>query len=201
MTTPLLPLTDLTVSLTQCTGPLGLLPRTTPAVEDVGLSTAPGEILAVIGASGSGWSLLAHAAVGVLPAAATVRGRIDHDGAPLTPGRLRRLRGREISFIPQSVNCHGPLMPVGRQVRLTLPRERAAQIRRDLFTRYRLDQEAASRYPHELSGGMLRRVLFATSVTGTMRLPIADEPTPGLHPAALREGTSAPSPTAAPASC
>lgn len=187
MTEPLLSLTDLTVGFTQYTGPLGLRARTAPAVEDVALSVASGEILAVIGASGSGKSLLAHAVVGILPAAATVSGRIEYAGEPLTPGRLQRLRGREISFIPQSVNYLDPLMPVGRQVRLTLPRERAARIQRDLFTRYQLDEAVSRQYPHELSGGMLRRVLFATSVTETMRLLIADEPTPGLHPAALQE--------------
>ncbi|MCE7079610.1 ABC transporter ATP-binding protein [Streptomyces sp. ST2-7A] len=187
MTTPLLSVRNLTVGFTHYTGTLGLRPCVVPAVEGLGLDIDPGEILAVIGASGSGKSLLAHAIVGILPSTANVSGEIDYDGAPLDPARLRRLRGREISFIPQSVNYLDPLMPVGRQVRLTLPRPRAAQLQQDLFARYHLDEKVTRQYPHELSGGMLRRVLFATGVTETMRLLIADEPTPGLHPAALQE--------------
>ena len=50
---------------------------------------------------------------------------------------------------------------------------------------YGLKQEDRDRYPFELSGGMLRRILFATSVKKNVKLVIADEPTPGIHPQAL----------------
>jgi len=55
------------------------------------------------------------------------------------------------------------------------------------FRRLHLDDAATARYPHELSGGMARRALAATATIGRPRLVVADEPTPGLHPAVATE--------------
>lgn len=146
-----------------------------------------GEIVAVVGASGSGKSLLAHAILGILPGNAICSGQILYCGEPLTEQRKAKLRGSEISFIPQSVNYLDPLMQVGKQVQIGMGKKTAKQAQQALFQQYGLHAQDGKLYPHELSGGMLRRVMFATSVREGVRLVIADEPTPGIHPKALTE--------------
>lgn len=144
-----------------------------------------GEVHALIGASGSGKSLLAHGILGILPYNAQVTGNMEYCGKPLTQQEKEKLRGREIAFIPQSVNYLDPLMKVGKQIRIGLPKEQALRMEMELLKKYDLDVAIKDKYPFQLSGGMLRRILFATSVREGIRLVIADEPTPGIHPEAL----------------
>ncbi|MBG0822520.1 ABC transporter ATP-binding protein [Planomonospora sp. ID91781] len=185
MNTPILTVSDLGVGFIRYAG--GLRTRTVPGITGLDLEVREGEILAVLGASGSGKTLLAQAILGILPHNAHVTGEIRYRGERLTAARRRRTLGREISYIPQSVTNLDPLMPVGGQVRIGLDPKTAEQEQRRLFARYGLADEAARLYPFELSGGMLRRVLFATGVRDTVRLVIADEPTPGLHSEAVAE--------------
>ncbi|MGI5286463.1 ATP-binding cassette domain-containing protein [Nonomuraea polychroma] len=185
MSTPILRVSDLNVSFTQYARRLHT--RTVTGIAGVDLEVREGEVLAVIGASGSGKTLLAQAILGILPHNADVTGEIRFRGELLTAARRQRTLGREISYIPQSVMNLDPLMAVGKQVRIGLDPKTAHQDQRRLFDRYGLASEAAGLYPFELSGGMLRRVLFATSVRDTVRLLIADEPTPGLHAEAVEE--------------
>ncbi|GAB3756072.1 ATP-binding cassette domain-containing protein [Microlunatus parietis] len=180
---PLLSLEDLSVEFTRNVGRV----RSVTAVRSLSLELGEGEILAVIGASGSGKTLLAQAILGILPANATVTGQLRYDREPLDEKRLRTLRGREISYIPQTVSHLDPLMTVGRQVRIGLDPRTAGLRQRELFARYGLADDVARLYPFQLSGGMLRRVLFATSIRDSVRLVVADEPTPGLHPDAVAE--------------
>lgn len=156
-------------------------------IADLDVDIHKGEIVAIVGASGSGKSLLAHAILGILPGNARITGTMRYKGEPLTEERKVRLRGREISFIPQSVNYLDPLMRAGAQVQIGLDRKTAREKQDKLFAQYGLKTGDGGLFPHELSGGMLRRVLFATSVREGVELVIADEPTPGIHPAALSE--------------
>ncbi|WP_342440214.1 ABC transporter ATP-binding protein [Paenibacillus sp. FSL L8-0436] len=156
-------------------------------IVDMHVDIAEGEIVAVVGASGSGKSLLAHAVLGILPGNAISSGSILYQGEELTQKRKEQLRGREISFIPQSVNYLDPLMRVGKQVQIGLDQATAQAKQEELFARYDLKKSDGRLFPFELSGGMLRRVLFATSVREGVKLVIADEPTPGIHPQALSE--------------
>lgn len=165
----------------------GTKQRLIQPISDLRVDIGEGEIVAVVGASGSGKSLLAHAILGILPSNARCGGRILYRGETLTEERKARLRGREISFIPQSVNYLDPLMRVGKQVRIGLEKDVAKQAQQALFRQYGLKLGDGELFPHELSGGMLRRVLVATSVREGVRLVIADEPTPGIHPEALAE--------------
>jgi peptide/nickel transport system ATP-binding protein len=80
-------------------------------------------------------------------------------------------------FIPQSIDFLDPLMRVGKQVVGVSGTE---EKRRQVFERYGLGEEVALLYPHQLSGGMARRVLIATAMMEEAKLIIADEPTPGL---------------------
>jgi peptide/nickel transport system ATP-binding protein len=183
--TPLLEVSGLSVSFTQYTG--GLRQRTIQAIVDLSVSVKPGEVLAVVGASGSGKSLLAHAILGILPGNACIDGRMVYAGEQLTPARQAALRGREIALIPQSVNFLDPLMRVGAQVRSSSLNGNGAAMQREIFSRYHLAAGTEQLFPFQLSGGMARRVLVATAAAGTARLIIADEPTPGLHSTIVRE--------------
>ncbi|MFD0711486.1 ABC transporter ATP-binding protein [Paenibacillus sp. GCM10027626] len=145
------------------------------------------EIMAVIGSSGSGKSLLAHAILGILPGNARLRGTIRFDGEELTPRRQEALRGRDIALIPQAVTYLDPLMRAGSQVRTSVRTGDPVEEQRKAFARYRLAPEAGRRYPHQLSGGMARRVLVSMATVSGAQLLIADEPTPGLDPAIAQE--------------
>ncbi len=145
-----------------------------------------GEIVAVVGASGSGKTLLADSLLGMFEPNATVTGRIWFDGKRMDASSLAALRGRGISLVPQGVSSLDPMIRVGKQVegfhKKTLRKEKAArqQRRRELFARYGLAEEVAQLYPHELSGGMARRVLLCCALMDSPRVIVADEPTPGL---------------------
>ncbi|WP_338591580.1 ABC transporter ATP-binding protein [Paenibacillus sp. Y5S-9] len=169
----------------------------TYVIQNLNLSINEGEIVAVVGASGSGKSVLAQAIMGILPANAKLEGRISYEGKPLTPERQLHLRGDELMLIPQSVSYLDPLMKVGRQVqpvtrdvgrkRRFMTRSHLKKTEQELTDRYHLPQGTAEKYPFELSGGMARRVLMATATSGQPKLIIADEPTPGIHPEVLAE--------------
>lgn len=163
--------------------------REVEVIHSLSLSVHEGEILAVVGASGSGKTLLADAVLGLFEPNALVRGRIWFDGEPMDAASLAAARGSRIVLVPQSVASLDPLMRVGRQVegaprgrgaaRRADKRRRAAR-RRELFARYGLDEAVARLFPHELSGGMARRVLLCCALMEAPRLIVADEPTPGL---------------------
>ncbi len=160
--------------------------QTVQTIDNLSISVHAGEIVAIVGASGSGKTLLADSILGLFEANAEVTGKIWFDGTLQDAEGLSKLRGREISFIPQSISALDPLIPVGRQV-CFLPSDAAADEKRTcrnraekLFEHYGLGSEVAKRYPHELSGGMVRRVLLCCALMCSPKLLIADEPTPGL---------------------
>ncbi|MBT2285101.1 ABC transporter ATP-binding protein [Paenibacillus polymyxa] len=169
----------------------------TYVIQNLDLTINEGEIVAVVGASGSGKSVLAQAIMGILPASAKMEGSISYAEKPLTMERQLQLRGDELVLIPQSVSYLDPLMKVGRQVqpvtrdsgreRRFMTRSHVKKTEQELMDRYHLPQRTAGKYPFELSGGMARRVLMATATTGQPKLIIADEPTPGIHPEVLAE--------------
>jgi peptide/nickel transport system ATP-binding protein len=150
--------------------------RDLKVIANMNLTVREGEILAVAGSSGSGKSLLAHAILGVLPKNAVLEGEMLWFGKPLDAALQKKLRGHELALVPQSVTYLDPLMRVGRQISKEKKRVK------ELFGRYHLQEEVARQFPHELSGGMTRRVLLSTALAGNAKLVIADEPTPGLSP-------------------
>lgn len=174
---PVLEVDDLKISFNMYDR--GLKKTTLKVIQSLSLSVYKEEILAVVGSSGSGKSLLAHALLGILPGNALLSGSMKYKGHELTPGKQAKLRGREIMFIPQSVDYLDPLMRVDKQV-IGVRGSREKQ--RQAFARYDLDRETEKMYPFQLSGGMARRVLIATAVMGEPSLIVADEPTPGLNP-------------------
>lgn len=135
------------------------------------------EIVAIVGSSGSGKSLLASAILGLLPGNAKTGGSIDYMGQPLDDVRRKQVLGTEIAYIPQSVDHLDPVMKVGPQV---VGVHSTKEKQRKMFQKYQLDEKVEQMYPFQLSGGMARRVLISAAVLETPKLIIADEPTPGL---------------------
>lgn len=129
----------------------------------------------MVGASGSGKTLLADAVLGLFESNALVRGRIWFDGRPMDAAALAAERGRGIALVPQSVASLDPLMRVGRQVE-GMPRDAVRPGRADAARRRArapscspataLPRRSRAWYPHELSGGMARRVLLCCALMG-----------------------------------
>ena len=156
----------------------GLSKRDLEVIHELSIDVKKGEIVAVVGSSGSGKSLLAHAIMGILPENAKTKGSIKYYNDDLNEKYLRKVRGKDIAFIPQSVDFLDPLMKVGKQV-IGINGNKERQ--KEVFKKYNLDDKVAEMYPFQLSGGMARRVLIATAVMNEAKLIIADEPTPGLN--------------------
>lgn len=157
--------------------------RDVQVIRSLSIAVHVGEIVAVVGASGSGKTLLADAILGLFEPNAMVRGRIWFDGQQQDAASLANLRGRGISLVPQSVDHLDPLMRVGRQVEgfaHGVTRRERERRRKELFAHYDLPEQVAKLYPHELSGGMARRVLLCCALMDDPRVIVADEPTPGL---------------------
>ena len=156
----------------------GLSKRDLEVIHELSIDVKKGEIVAVVGSSGSGKSLLAHAIMGILPENATTKVSIKYYNNELNEKYLKKVRGKDIAFIPQSVDFLDPLMKVGKQV-IGINGNKERQ--KEVFKKYNLDDKVAEMYPFQLSGGMARRVLIATAVMNEAKLIIADEPTPGLN--------------------
>lgn len=176
---PILRVEHLSVSFSQYGR--GWRRRQVTGIRDLSLQVHTGELVAVVGSSGSGKSLLAHAVMGLLPYNASWAGEILYGGELLTEKRLKKLRGNEIVLVPQSVSYLDPLMRAGEQVRRGRRDPESRQRCSEVLARYGLSAETEELYPFQLSGGMTRRILISTAVQEHPRLVIADEPTPGLH--------------------
>ncbi|BCS97014.1 ABC transporter ATP-binding protein [Desulfoluna limicola] len=164
----------------------------TEVISAMEVSVNRGEVVAVIGSSGAGKSLLAHAVLGILPPNAEVGGTFAFDGEVLTEARKRALRGNTMALVPQSVGYLNPLVRVKAQVVRAaglsgMTRRAARQSQADIFHRYGLGASVEGKYPHQISGGMAKRVLTATATVGEADLLIADEPTSGLDPESVQK--------------
>ena len=181
---PILKVEGLSVSFLQYGH--GMRQKQLHVVRGLDLSVYEREVVAVVGASGSGKSLLAHAILGLLPYNAHMEGTCSFLGEPLDEARLRKLRGREIVLVPQGVSYLDPLMRVGAQLNGAKRDPDSRRRTRESLARYGLGEEVERMYPFELSGGMARRVMIAAAVRCIPKLVIADEPTPGLNPEAAQ---------------
>ncbi|KRA23943.1 ABC transporter ATP-binding protein [Microbacterium sp. Root61] len=162
------------------------------AVDGVSLSVAPGEVVAIVGETGSGKTTTALSVLGLLAGNARIRsGTIALNGTEIqgwSRRRLETIRGKSVGLIPQDPGSSlDPLKSVGWQVgealRIHGEKDRSAVSARvtALLDRVGLPGERVARaYPHELSGGMRQRVLIAAALALQPRLLIADEPTSAL---------------------
>ena len=183
---PILKVKDLGISFSQYTN--GLVRRDLNVIRNLDIELYEGEILAVVGSSGSGKSLLAHAILGILPDNACTQGDIIYKGEILDEKRKEKLRGDEIVLIPQSVNYLDPLKKVGKQIKISIKdkdKKTQDEIVDNLFKKYNLDKKVKNYYPFQLSGGMARKVLLSTALASDSKVIIADEPRPGLDEESL----------------
>ena len=185
----LLEVNNLSISFTQYVQ--GLNRHDLKVISDLTIDVNESEIVAILGSSGSGKSLLAHSILGILPYNSNVNGEIKYKGQTLNQELKEELRGKEICLIPQSVNFLDPLMKVSEQAIGECKDDKeheAKKIRqREVFSKYGLDESVDDLYPFELSGGMARKVLLSTALIGDPDLLIADEPTPGLDAKSVKE--------------
>jgi peptide/nickel transport system ATP-binding protein len=163
------------------------------AVESVEVAVASGEIVCLLGESGSGKSIIAQTIMGLLPGKIrAVSGQVLLGGENLlTVGapRLRALRGASMSMIFQEpMTALNPVMSCGVQVEELLRTHtgmNAAQRRArvlEMFEHVHLPDPAGihASYPHQLSGGQRQRIMIALALILKPRLLIADEPTTAL---------------------
>ncbi|HSD37344.1 MAG TPA: ABC transporter ATP-binding protein [Rhodocyclaceae bacterium] len=165
---------------------------TQTVVSQASFALQRGQSLALIGESGSGKSTIARAVLRLLPGGARASGQVWFQGQEilgLGERRFRPLRGRAIGFVPQDPgNALNPVRTIGAQAQ-----EAAALVdgldgrgRRELiletFAAVGLEhpQRVYDSYPHQLSGGMLQRVLIGLAVLPGPSLLVADEPTSAL---------------------
>lgn len=175
---PVLKIEDMSITFSRYER--GSRKKETETIHKLSLEVREREVVAIVGASGSGKSLLAHAVLGILPYNAVMSGKLWYRGEELTKKRQDELRGSEIVLVPQSISYLDPLLKLGPQICKGRKDARTTNRLKDIFSRYHLKDEVAELYPFELSGGMNRRILVSTAMIEEPKLVIADEPTPGL---------------------
>jgi peptide/nickel transport system ATP-binding protein len=162
-------------------------------VDNVSLSIGAGEIVGVIGESGSGKTLTALAALGMLPRGARIEsGCIVLAGESLldkTDRERRAIRGDRMAYIPQdAMRSLNPTLRVGVQVGEPLALHRATPwsvakrkaVELLAAVHLRDPKRRAEEYPHQFSGGMQQRAMIAMGLCLEPQLLIADEPTTAL---------------------
>jgi peptide/nickel transport system ATP-binding protein len=182
---PLLAVTDLSVTFDTPAGQVC-------AVRGLGYDVRPGEVVGIVGETGSGKTVSSLAIMQLLPAHARVSGSVRFEGEELlgrTDAELSRIRGRRIAMIFQDpLSSLTPVYTVGDQiaeaVRIHNRIGRAAALDRaiDLLALVGIanPRARAASFPHELSGGMRQRVMIAMAIANDPALIIADEPTTAL---------------------
>ena len=162
------------------------------AVDGVSFRIDAGETVTIIGESGSGKSTTAMGVLGLLPTdLAVLSGSATFQGSDILgkPKALQKVRGKHIALIPQDpMTALSPVHTVGAQLRDAIRhsgvRGRSKQNARavELLEQVKIPNPVGqlSKYPHQLSGGMLQRVLIAAALAAGPELIVADEPTSAL---------------------
>jgi len=181
---PLLEVEGLTVRL-------GVEGAQQAVLRDVSLSIRPGEAVGLVGESGSGKSMTARAIDRILPRGADVDGRITYDGGDVMSLSGAAMRGfrNQVAMIFQDPRAHvnpvrrvGDFMTEALRTNLGVPPAEAARRAAEMLGQVGIadGQRRLRQYPHELSGGMLQRVMIAAALLTEPKLLLADEPTTAL---------------------
>ncbi len=164
------------------------------AVDGISFSLDAGATLALVGESGCGKSVTALALLRLIPSppGRIVSGKIRFDGQPLrelSEEAMRRIRGDDISMIFQEpMTSLNPVFRIGAQIGAVLrlhrglSREEAGAATVELLRRVGIPEaeRRMEEYPHQMSGGMLQRIMIAMALACDPKLLIADEPTTAL---------------------
>nr|WP_244914764.1 ABC transporter ATP-binding protein [Rhizobium sullae] len=162
------------------------------AVNGVSLAVRPGEVVALLGESGSGKSVTMRSLLRLHPVGTTVDGSMTVDGRDvmdLSKKELGDLRGPIVSMVFQEPRLAlDPVYTVGHQIEETIMRHeevshaQAAARALALFQRVRIPspERRLRNYPHEMSGGMLQRSMIAMALACNPKVLLADEPTTAL---------------------
>ena len=165
----------------------------TPIVKGVSFNVQPGEVVALIGESGSGKTTIALSSLGYTkPGLEFVGGEVrlqGEDVISMQNDRLRGLRGKRVAYLAQSAAAtFNPALTIGEQVTEStvlhglMPQEEANRRAEDLYRALELPDpdRLGKRYPHQVSGGQLQRLMAATALCGKPDLLVLDEPTTAL---------------------
>ena len=161
-------------------------------VDHVKFEVYPGECLGILGESGSGKSMSLKAVRGLLDKNFQVSGQAVSDDKNLigAPGEeLRKLRGNQIGMVLQNpMTCFDPLYRIGSQMAETFAMhtdwngEKIRSVSLEVLDQMRIHDgaEVLEKYPHQLSGGMLQRIMIGIAMALSPELLIADEPTTAI---------------------
>ena len=161
-------------------------------VDHVKFEVYPGECLGILGESGSGKSMSLKAVLGLLDKNFQVSGQVVFDDKNLigAPGEeLRKLRGNQIGMVRQNpMTCFDPLYRIGSQMAETFAMhtdwngEKIRSVSLEVLDQMRIHDgaEVLEKYPHQLSGGMLQRIMIGIAMALSPELLIADEPTTAI---------------------
>lgn len=162
------------------------------AVNGVSLSVQPGEVVALLGESGSGKSVTMRSLLRLHPKGTTIEGSMTvagRDVTRLTTKDLGAFRGAVASMVFQEPRLAlDPVYTLGRQIEETImrhegiPRSQAAARALALFQKVKIPspERRLQNYPHEMSGGMLQRSMIAMALACNPKVLLADEPTTAL---------------------
>ncbi|MBY9081734.1 ABC transporter ATP-binding protein [Paenibacillus sp. HN-1] len=167
---------------------------TVNAVDGVSIQVRAGETVCIVGESGCGKSVTAMSVMGLVeePGGKVAGGSIEFQGEDLLKlGKhtLRSIRGNEIAMIFQEpMSSLNPVLKIGEQIvepltlHLKLKKKEAAARAVELIRQVGISrpEQIYNSYPHELSGGMLQRIMIAIAISCGPKLLIADEPTTAL---------------------
>ncbi len=161
-------------------------------VDHVEFEVYPGECLGILGESGSGKSMSLKAVLGLLDKNFQVSGQAVFDDKNLigAPGEeLRKLRGNQIGMVLQNpMTCFDPLYRIGSQMAETFAMhtdwngEKIRSVSLEVLDQMRIHDgaEVLEKYPHQLSGGMLQRIMIGIAMALSPELLITDEPTTAI---------------------